>query len=212
MADSRKKKSLRRFAVMCQTESFFHCFFLFAVSPRTWPGGAWVPGGPRPGFCCFCVFASWSRSSSSNRAPGSLTCFTCTMGIAPGKMPLAYAEASAPDLAYGTSAHFPDLAYGTSAEGHSPGGGATSSEPLLWSFVFFARRPIGSWSCMFIIGGWEMKICTWFSNCWMLLTYSGIDLSLHSVTDLPGWSLYAAFMMVFDLRGHTYCCVAGAVV
>ena len=24
--------------------------FLFAVSPGTWPGGAWVPGGPRPGF------------------------------------------------------------------------------------------------------------------------------------------------------------------
>ena len=22
----------------------------FAVSPGTWPGGAWVPGGPRPGF------------------------------------------------------------------------------------------------------------------------------------------------------------------
>ena len=21
-----------------------------AVSPGTWPGGAWVPGGPRPGF------------------------------------------------------------------------------------------------------------------------------------------------------------------
>ena len=24
--------------------------FSFAVSPGTWPGGAWVPGGPRPGF------------------------------------------------------------------------------------------------------------------------------------------------------------------
>ena len=23
-----------------------------AVSPGTWPGGAWVPGGPRPGFAC----------------------------------------------------------------------------------------------------------------------------------------------------------------
>ena len=22
----------------------------FAVSPGTWPGGAWVPGGPRPCF------------------------------------------------------------------------------------------------------------------------------------------------------------------
>ena len=26
----------------------------FAVSPGTWPGGAWVPGGPRP---CLFVFA-----------------------------------------------------------------------------------------------------------------------------------------------------------
>ena len=24
----------------------------FAVPPGTWPGGAWVPGGPRPGFVC----------------------------------------------------------------------------------------------------------------------------------------------------------------
>ena len=24
--------------------------FSFAVSPGAWPGGAWVPGGPRPGF------------------------------------------------------------------------------------------------------------------------------------------------------------------
>ena len=28
--------------------------FSFAVSPRTWPEGAWVPGGPRPSFAvCF---------------------------------------------------------------------------------------------------------------------------------------------------------------
>ena len=25
-------------------------FCSLAVSPGTWPGGAWVPGGPRPGF------------------------------------------------------------------------------------------------------------------------------------------------------------------
>ena len=28
----------------------------FAVSPGTWPGGAWVPGGPRPGFSLLPVF------------------------------------------------------------------------------------------------------------------------------------------------------------
>ena len=28
----------------------------FAVPPGTWPGRAWVPGGPRPSFCCFRVF------------------------------------------------------------------------------------------------------------------------------------------------------------
>ena len=60
-----------------------------------------------------------------------------------GKMPLAFAEASAPDLAYGTSAHFPDLAYGTSAESHSPGGGARSSEPLLRSSLY-TKDPISS--------------------------------------------------------------------
>ena len=27
----------------------------FAVSPGTWPGGAWVPGGPRPGWFVFAV-------------------------------------------------------------------------------------------------------------------------------------------------------------
>ena len=31
--------------------------FSFAVSPGTWPGGAWVPGGPRPCFVC-CCFSS----------------------------------------------------------------------------------------------------------------------------------------------------------
>ena len=30
-------------------------FLSFAVSPGTWPGGAWVPGGPRPGFCCLLI-------------------------------------------------------------------------------------------------------------------------------------------------------------
>ena len=28
----------------------------FAVSPGTWPGGAWVPGGPRPGFSLLLLF------------------------------------------------------------------------------------------------------------------------------------------------------------
>ena len=28
----------------------------FAVSPGTWPGGAWVPGGPRPGFSLLLFF------------------------------------------------------------------------------------------------------------------------------------------------------------
>ena len=28
----------------------------FAVSPGTWPGGAWVPGGPRPGFSLLFLF------------------------------------------------------------------------------------------------------------------------------------------------------------
>ena len=36
------------------------CLFLlvvcFAVSPGTWPGGAWVPGGPRPGFSLLLLF------------------------------------------------------------------------------------------------------------------------------------------------------------
>ena len=35
----------------------FWLVFSFAVSPGTWPGGAWVPGGPRP---CF-LFAVASR-------------------------------------------------------------------------------------------------------------------------------------------------------
>ena len=26
------------------------------MSPGTWPGGAWVPGGPRPGFRCWLCF------------------------------------------------------------------------------------------------------------------------------------------------------------
>ena len=30
--------------------------FSFAVSPGTWPGGAWVPGGPRPGFSLLLFF------------------------------------------------------------------------------------------------------------------------------------------------------------
>ena len=35
----------------------------FAVSPGTWPGGAWVPGGPRPGLFVFAVaFHPWSKS------------------------------------------------------------------------------------------------------------------------------------------------------
>ena len=29
------------------------CVVSFAVSPGTWPGGAWVPGGLRPGFRCW---------------------------------------------------------------------------------------------------------------------------------------------------------------
>ena len=28
----------------------------FAVSPGTWPGGAWVPGGPRPCFSLLLLF------------------------------------------------------------------------------------------------------------------------------------------------------------
>ena len=36
------------------------CLFLlvvcFAVSPGTWPGGAWVPGGPCPGFSLLLLF------------------------------------------------------------------------------------------------------------------------------------------------------------
>ena len=29
------------------------CVVSFAVSPGAWPGGAWVPGGLRPGFRCW---------------------------------------------------------------------------------------------------------------------------------------------------------------
>ena len=32
---------------------FFCSLLLLAVSPRTWLGGAWVPGGPCPGFVVF---------------------------------------------------------------------------------------------------------------------------------------------------------------
>ena len=72
--------------------------------------------------------------------------------IIPWKMPLAYAEASASDLAYGTLAHFRDLAYGTSAEGHSPEGGARLLEPLLW-FSLYTKDPISS----FILRGTNDK-------------------------------------------------------
>ena len=34
----------------------FLLFVCFAVSPGTWPGGAWVPGGPRPGFSLLLLF------------------------------------------------------------------------------------------------------------------------------------------------------------
>ena len=44
-----------------------------AVSPGTWRGGAWVPGG------CF----SRSSPSSARIVPGSFTSVTCKMGIAP---------------------------------------------------------------------------------------------------------------------------------
>ena len=46
--------------------------FSFAVSPGTWPGGAWVPGGPRPGFSLLPFFHDPSLAFF-NFAPGSLT-------------------------------------------------------------------------------------------------------------------------------------------
>ena len=55
--------------------------FSFAVSPGTWPGGAWVPGGPRPGFAvCFYHDLVYAQVDSFQVF---FTCFTCKMGIAP---------------------------------------------------------------------------------------------------------------------------------
>ena len=52
---------------------FFWWVLSFAVSPGTWPGGAWVPGGPCPGLLFAVAVPPWSKYSFSNLAPGCLT-------------------------------------------------------------------------------------------------------------------------------------------